>query len=83
MADRRECEAIANSEAILTWLKEAAAYAYQLKEPDRPGGRILVDVLVGASTAGVYVRRGDKRHYQCLTWSEIERAKCNPLLEPI
>jgi hypothetical protein len=54
MADLRECEAMGNSETILTWLKEAGAYAYQLEEPDRPGGRILVDVLVGASSVGVH-----------------------------
>jgi hypothetical protein len=82
-AKSRKCEAMANSETILTWLKEARAYAYQLEEPDRPGDRILVDVLVGASTVGVHVRRGSQQHYQCLTWSEIECAKNNPMLQLI
>jgi len=48
---------MANSVTILQWLKEAGAYAYQLEEPDRPGGRLLVDVLIGGSTVGVRVRR--------------------------
>jgi hypothetical protein len=82
-AKSRKCEAMANSETILTWLKEARAYAYQLEQPDRPSDSILVDVLVGASTVGVHVRRGGQQHYQCLTWSEIECAKNNPMLQLI
>jgi len=70
---------------ILEWLKEAGAYAYQLEDPDRAGGRLLLDVLLGGSTVGVRVRRpgADEQHYQCLTWSEIERAQLKPLTQLI
>ena len=76
---------MADPAIILQWLKEAGAYAYRLEDPDRPGGRLLVGVLVGGSTVGVRVLRpgANQQHYQCLTWSEIERAETNPLLKLI
>jgi hypothetical protein len=76
---------MADPAIILQWLKEAGAYAYRLEDPDRPGGRLLVGVLVGGSTVGVRVLRpgANWQHYQCLTWSEIERAETNPLLKLI
>ena len=76
---------MANSVTILAWLKEEGAYAYQLEEPDHPGGRLLVGVLVGGLTVGVRVRPpgADGQNYQCLTWTEIERAEANPLLKLI
>jgi len=69
-----------SSATILEWLKEAGAYAFQCEDPDRPGGRRLVDVVVSGGTVGVRVRRpgAEGQHYQCLTWSEIERAQLNP-----
>jgi hypothetical protein len=67
-------------QAILEWLKEAGAYAFQFENPERPGGRILVDLPNGRGTVGVRVRRASQQEYRCLTWSEIERAEANPLL---
>jgi hypothetical protein len=64
-------------------MAQGSAYAYQLEEPDRPGGRPLVDVLVGGSTLGVCVRRADQQHYQRLTWGEIELVTLNPLTQLI
>jgi len=78
---------MANPAKILAWLKEAGARAYELEESDRPGGRLFIDILVGASTVGVRARGADRREYSreysCLTWSEIEIAEANPLLRLI
>jgi len=76
---------MADPATIVQWLKEAGAYAYELEGPNRPGGRLIVDVLVGGSTVGVRVRRpgAEGQHYQCLTWSEIERAQFSPLTQLI
>jgi hypothetical protein len=69
-----------NPKTILEWRKEAGAYAFKREDPDRPGGRILVDVVVSGGTVGVRVRRpgAEGQHYQCLTWTKIERAQLNP-----
>jgi len=67
---------------ILDWLKEASAYAYQCEDLERPM-RILVDVIVGSGTVGVRVRRGNRQDYRCRTWSELDAAKSNPLLQLI
>jgi hypothetical protein len=48
---------MANPETILRWLKEAGAYAYQLEELDRPGGRLLVDVSARAATSRLHHAR--------------------------
>ena len=48
-----------SSATILEWLKEAGAYAFQCEDPDRPGGRILVDVVVSGGTVGVRGRTGE------------------------
>jgi hypothetical protein len=37
----------------------------------------------GLEQRSVRVLRGDKREYRCLTWSEIERAEANPILQLI
>jgi len=42
-----EEEKMETPKTILTWLKEAGVYAYRREDPDLPGGRILVDVIIG------------------------------------
>ena len=76
---------MARPETILNWLKEAGEYAFRCETPEREGGRVLVDVLIGSGTVGVRVhgRGANGRHYQCLTWTEIERAQLNPLSQLI
>jgi hypothetical protein len=41
---------------------------------------LTIDLLVGASTIGVRVTRGDCQQFKSLTWTQIERAANNPLL---
>jgi len=65
---------------ILEWLKEAGAYAFQREDPEES---VLIDLLVGRSTVGVRVTRGDRQEFKSLTWIQIERAKSNPLLKLI
>jgi hypothetical protein len=71
---------MADAEEILEWLKEAGAYAFQRDDPEES---LLVDLLIGGSTVGVRVTRGDRQEFKSLTWVQIERAKSNPLLKLI
>jgi hypothetical protein len=68
-----------NPETILEWLKEAGANAFQREDPEL----LTIDLLVGASTIGVRVTRGDRQQFKSLTWTQIERAANNPLLRLI
>jgi hypothetical protein len=75
---------MANPETILEWLKEAGAYAFQREDPEESTLLgLLIDVLVGGSTVGVRVTRGDRQEFKCLPWTQIERAEANPLLKLI
>jgi hypothetical protein len=69
-----------SAEMILEWLKEAGAYAFQREDPEES---LLVDLLIGGSTIGVRVTRGDRQQFKSLTWIQIERAKSNPLIKLI
>jgi hypothetical protein len=71
---------MAKPETILEWLKEAGAYAFKREDPEES---LLIDLLVGGSTIGARVTRGDRQEFKSLTWTQIERAKSNPLLELI
>jgi hypothetical protein len=71
---------MANPETIIEWLKEAGAYAFQCEDPENS---LVIDLLLGASTIGVRVTRGDRQEYKSLTWIQIERAKLNPLTQLI
>jgi len=70
---------MANPETILEWLKAAGAYAFQREDPES----LMIDLLLGASTIGVRVTRGDRQQFKSLTWMQIERAANNPLLRLI
>jgi len=65
---------------ILEWLKKAGAYAFQREDPEES---LVIDLLVGGSTIGVRVTRGDHQEFKSLTWTQIERAESNPLLKLI
>ena len=67
-------------ETILEWLKKAGAYAFQREDPEES---LVIDLLVGASTIGVRVTRGNRQQFKSLTWIQIERAANNPLLRLI
>jgi hypothetical protein len=69
-----------SAETILEWLKEAGAYAFKREDPE---GALLIDLLVGGSTVGARVTRGDSQQFKSLTWTQLERAKSNPLLKLI
>jgi hypothetical protein len=71
---------VTSPETIIERLKEAGAYAFQREDPEES---LLIDLLVGGSTVGVRVARGDTQQFKSLTWIQIERAKCNPLLKLI
>jgi len=75
---------MANSDVLIGWLKDGSARAFELEDPNRPGGMLKIDILVDKSTVGVRVRRAgsDHQEYRCLTFSELERteANVNPLL---
>ena len=66
---------MANSDVIIEWLKEAGARAFELESSDRPGGRLLVDLVVSGGIVGIRIRRAGERAFDCLTWSELERAE--------
>jgi hypothetical protein len=66
--------------SALQWLGEAGAYAFQREDPE---ASLLIDLLIGSSTVGAYVTRGDRQQFKSLTWTELERAKSNPLLKLI
>jgi hypothetical protein len=71
-------------QVVIMWLQEAGGYAYELEDPTRYQNlRPLIDVLVGSSTVGVRVTYDSKLKYECVTWSELERAETNPLLKLI
>lgn len=70
---------MAKPETIHEWLKEAGANAFQREDPEL----LTIDLLVGASTIGVRVTRGDRQQFKSLTWTQIERAANNPLLRLI
>ena len=40
-------------------------------------------VLIGASTVGVRVTRGDRQEFKSLPWFQLEHAKLNPLTKLI
>ena len=67
-------------ETVIEWLKEAGAYAFQREDPEES---LVIDLLLGRSTLGVRVTRGDRQEYKSLTWTQIERAAKNPLLKLI
>jgi len=69
-----------SAETILEWLKEAGAYAFQREDPEES---LLIDLLIGGSTIGVRVTRGERQQFKSLTWIQIERAKSNPLIKLI
>jgi len=75
---------MANSDVLIGWLKDASARAFELEDPNRPGGMLKIDIFVDKSTVGVRVRRAGSDHLECrcLTYSELERteANVNPLL---
>jgi hypothetical protein len=75
---------MANSDVLIGWLKDASARAFELEDPNRPGGKLKIDILVDKSTVGVRVRRAgsDHKEYRWLTYSELERMEpnVNPLL---
>jgi len=66
---------MAASATILEWLKAAGAYAFQREDPEV---FLVVDMLVGGSTVGVRVTRGDRQEFKSLTWTQIERAESSP-----
>jgi hypothetical protein len=49
---------MASPETILQWLKEAGAYAFQREDPEES---LLIDLLVGGSTIGPQVTRGERQ----------------------
>jgi len=61
---------MANSDVLIGWLKDANARAFELEDPNRPGGMLKIDILVDKSTVGVRVRRAgsDHQEYRCLTF---------------
>jgi len=65
-----------------TGSKKRAATRHELEDPKRPGGMIMVDLVVGDSTVGVRGRRAGAAEFEicCITWSDLERAHGNPLL---
>ena len=74
---------MANSDVLIGWLKDASARAFELEDPNRPGGMFKIDILVDKSIVGVRVRRAgsDHQEYRCLTFSELDtEANVNPLL---
>ena len=73
---------MANSDVIIEWLKEDGARAFELESSDRPGGRLLVDLVVSGGIVGIRIRRAGERAFDCVTWSELERAeaKVTPLI---
>ena len=74
---------MANSDVLIGWLKDGSARAFELEDPNRPGGMLKIDILVDKSTVGVRVRRAgsDQQEYRCLTFSELDtEANVNPLL---
>lgn len=60
---------MADPETILEWLKEAGAHAFQREDPEES---LLIDLLVGRSTVGLRVPRGDRQEFKSLTWIQIE-----------
>jgi hypothetical protein len=71
---------MADPETIIKWLKEAGAYAFQREDPEES---LVIDLLVGGSTVGVRVTRGNRQEFKSLRWAQIERATLNPLTELI
>ena len=69
-------------DVIIEWLKEAGARAFELESPDRPGGRLLVDLVVSGGIVVIPIRRAGEQAFDCVTWSELERAeaKVTPLI---
>jgi len=53
---------MANSDVLIGWLKDANARAFELEDPNRPGGMLKIDILVDKSTVGVRVRRAGSDH---------------------
>jgi hypothetical protein len=71
---------MANPETILEWLKAAGAYAFRCEDPEES---LVIDLLIGSSTVGVRVARGNRHGFKSLTWTQIERSESNPLLKLI
>jgi hypothetical protein len=71
---------MASPETILQWRKDAGTHAFQREDPEE---LLVIDLLVGRSTVGVRVTRGDRQEFKSLTWSQLERAERNPLLKLI